>query len=239
MSNLEGRNVLVVGGSSGIGLELSRRLIEAGASVTIWSRGEPAGLDPGSYSYSSVDVLKPIEDQSPQSPDTLHGLAYCPGSITLGAFARLKEDQFIADYQLNLVGAVRVLQHRLRTLVSPGASVVMFSTVAVQTGFSFHASIAAAKGGVEGLVRSLAAEFAPKKMRFNAVAPSLTDTPLAGQLLSSEDRKSKSGARHPLGRVGAPADPASAALFLLSGESGWITGQVLPVDGGYSSVRLG
>ena len=238
MSDFSGRNVLVVGGSSGIGLALSKRLIAAGASLHLWSRSRPEDLDPGRYTYSPVDVLKPLAEQNPETPNALHGLAYCPGSITLASFQRLKEEQFLDDFQLNLLGAVRVLQHCLRSLVPQESSVVMFSTVAVQTGFQFHASIASAKGAVEGLVRSLAAEFAPKGVRFNAVAPSLTATPLAGSLLSTEDKRTKSGQRHPLGRIGKASDQASAAEYLLSSDSGWITGQVLRVDGGYSSVRL-
>jgi NAD(P)-dependent dehydrogenase (short-subunit alcohol dehydrogenase family) len=238
MSNFSGKNILIVGGSSGIGLELARRLIAKEAIVTIWSRSQPIELDSGSYSYSTVDVRRPINEQNPQSPESLHGLVYCPGSITLGAFSRLREEQFLADFELNLLGAVRVLQHCLRFFISSGASVVMFSTVAVRMGFSFHASIATAKGGVEALVRSLAAEFAPKRIRFNALAPSLTDTSLAGALLSTEDKRSKADQRHPLGRIGTPADLAASAEFLLSDDSSWITGQVLSVDGGYSSLRL-
>jgi 3-oxoacyl-[acyl-carrier protein] reductase len=238
MNDFSGRNILVVGGSSGIGLELTRRLIEGKAEVTVWSRTEPVGLKPPAYTHRAVDVGRPIADQDAQSPESLHGLIYCPGSITLGSFSRLTEDQFLADFQLNLLGAVRVLQHCLRSFDRDGASVVMFSTVAVQTGLAFHASIAAAKGAVEALVRSLAAEFAQKRIRFNAIALSLTDTPLAAALLSTEDKRAKADQRHPLGRVGTPSDPASAAEFLLSSDSSWITGQVLPVDGGFSSLRL-
>ncbi len=238
MSNFSGKNILIVGGSSGIGLELARRLILSKAHVTIWSRNRPTELDSKSYIYSTIDVRQPINGQNPQHPEKLHGLVYCPGSITLGAFSRLREEQFLADFELNLLGAVRVLQYCLRSFVTTGASVVMFSTVAVRMGFSFHTSIAAAKGGVEGLVRSLAAEFASKRFRFNAVAPSLTDTPLASALLSTEEKRSKADQRHPLGRIGKPADLAASAQFLLSDDSSWITGQVLSVDGGYSSLRL-
>jgi len=238
MKDFSGKNILVVGGSSGIGLELTRRLIAGKAAVAVWSRSEPAGLESGAYTHSALDVGKPIAEQDPRSPETLHGLAYCPGSITLGSFSRLGEEQFLADFQLNLLGAVRVLKHCLRFFDRDGASVVMFSTVAVQTGLAFHASIAAAKGAVEALVRSLAAEFAQKRLRFNAIALSLTDTPLASALLSTEDKRAKADQRHPLGRVGTPSDPAAVAEFLLSGDSSWITGQVIAVDGGFSSLRL-
>lgn len=238
MGRFTGKNILVVGGSSGIGLELARRLLAGGAGLTIWSRKEPVGLEHGSCTHSRVDVRRPIAEQAPLCPEILHGLAYCPGSITLGAFPRLTEEQFLADYDLNLMGAVRVLQLCLRRFDPAGAGVVLFSTVAVQTGFPFHASIAAAKGAVEALTRSLAAEFAPKAIRFNALAPSLTDTPLAAALLSTEERRSKAAERNSLGRLGAPADAAAAAEFLLSDEAAWITGQVLAVDGGDSRLRL-
>jgi NAD(P)-dependent dehydrogenase (short-subunit alcohol dehydrogenase family) len=118
-----------------------------------------------------------------------------------------------------------------------GAAIVLFSTVAVQTGLPFHASIASAKGAVEGLTRSLAAELAPK-IRVNAVAPSLTDTPLAAQLLSSDDKRSASAKRHPLKRIGTPEDIANTALFLLEDSSAWMTGQIIGVDGGLGTVLV-
>lgn len=238
MGTMSGRNFLVVGGSSGIGLDLVRRLIAGGAHPTIWSRRMPAGLEAGSYVHSALDVCRPIGEQNPGLPEPLHGLAYCPGSITLGSFSRLTEEQFRADYDLNLLGAVRVLQHCLRAFDKSGASVVLFSTVAARTGFAFHASIAAAKGAVEALARSLAAQYAAKRIRFNALAPSLTDTPLTAALLSTEDKRAKAGQRNPLGRVGTASDLAAAAEFLLSPDSGWITGQVLAVDGGDSALRI-
>ncbi|MGB5530148.1 MAG: SDR family oxidoreductase, partial [Ignavibacteriaceae bacterium] len=160
------------------------------------------------------------------------------GSINLKPFKSFKEQDYIDDFRINALGVVKVINHFLPNLKkSEKSSIVLFSTVAVQTGMPYHASIAMAKGAVEGLTRSLAAEFAPK-IRVNAIAPSLTDTPMASKLLSNEEKKEASAKRHPLGSVGKPDEIANAAYYLLSDESSWVTGQILHIDGGMSSMRL-
>jgi len=172
-------------------------------------------------------------------PDVLHGVAYCPGSINLKPFNRFTDDDFLAEYNLNVLGAIRTLRQTVNALKpAQGASVVLFSTVAAQTGMPFHASIASAKAAVEGLARSLAAEYAAANIRFNCIAPSLTDTPLAEKLLSTPEKREASAKRHPLNKVGSPADIAQAALYLLSPQSGWVTGQTLAIDGGMAKLRL-
>ncbi|MCU0354049.1 MAG: SDR family oxidoreductase [Cytophagales bacterium] len=232
--DFNGKNILIVGGTSGIGLALQQNLRQRGANVWVASRREPADGTP----HIPLDVTAPADGWAAALPDTLHGVAYCPGSINLKPFARLSEDDFNRDWQVNVMGAVRVLQAAVPALKkAQGASVVVFSTVAARTGLNFHASIAAAKGALEGLALSLAAEYAGSRIRFNAVAPSLTDTPLAGNLLSSPEKREASDKRHPLGRVGTAAELASLAAFLLSDQAGWITGQVLHADGGLSSLR--
>jgi 3-oxoacyl-[acyl-carrier protein] reductase len=160
-------------------------------------------------------------------------------SFVLKPFQRLASADFQRDFEINLLGAVKVIQGCLKRLKkSPtGASVILFSTVAVKVGMPFHASVASAKGAVEGLMKSLAAEFAPR-IRVNAIAPSLTDTPLAASLLSSDDRRKASADRHPLKRIGSPQEIAGLAQHLLSDEGSWITGQVFHVDGGMSSLRV-
>ena len=156
----------------------------------------------------------------------------------LKPFARLKPEDFIQDYQLQLIGAVRVIQACLPKLKnSPASSIVLFSTVAVQTGFSFHAVVSSSKGAVEGLTRSLAAELAPK-IRVNCIAPSITETRLASPLLNTQEKKEASAQRHPMKKIGAPEDLANLAAFLLSEKSKWITGQVIHADGGISSLRI-
>ncbi|MGB0522345.1 MAG: SDR family NAD(P)-dependent oxidoreductase [Flammeovirgaceae bacterium] len=235
MLNFTGKNILIVGASSGIGEELANLLIASGANVYSVSRKNPniAGVV-----HETLDVTNFDKTALNQLPDTLHGLAYCPGSITLKPFVRLKEDDFLSDFEINVLGAVRVIQAVLPKLKkAKGSQVVLFSTVATAVGMNFHASIAAAKGAVEGLAKSLAAEFAINKITVNAIAPSLTDTPLAASLLATDERRANSAKRHPLGRVGVAHDVASLAAYLLSGSAGWISGQTIGVDGGMSTIR--
>jgi 3-oxoacyl-[acyl-carrier protein] reductase len=237
MNSFSDRNFLIVGGSSGIGWATARALSAAGAAVTIWSRSRPESDEGFPFDYAAVDVTVPLEEQGISIPSSLDGLVYAPGNINLGSFRQLKPETYQADFDLNVVGAVRVLQATQAALVAgDGASVVMFSTVAVGVGMQFHASVAAAKGALEGLSRSLAAEYAAKRVRFNVVAPSLTDTPLAARLLSNEQKREASAQRHPLGRVGTADDIAAAALFLLDPANSWITGQTIGVDGGLSRI---
>ncbi|MFZ0727874.1 MAG: SDR family oxidoreductase [Desulfobacterales bacterium] len=231
------KNYIVVGGSSGIGFELTRRLVGEDRKVTVLSRsiGQLSGLSEARH--VPFDVTK-NEFPSDGLPDKLSGLAYCPGSIRLRPFARLTEEEFLEDYRINLLGAVAVIKGCLNSLkkADPTAAIVLFSTVAVGTGMPFHASIASAKGAVEGLTRSLAAELAPR-VRVNAIAPSLTDTPLAQDLLADEGKRAAAADRHPLKRTGTAVELAAMANFLLSDAAAWITGQVIAVDGGMSAVR--
>jgi 3-oxoacyl-[acyl-carrier protein] reductase len=229
-------NYLVIGGSSGIGLELAKKLLNQGHNVYAASRHK--GDMPNEAKFIELDVLENIESLKSALPEKIDGLAYCPGTINLKPFARLKEEDFLNDYKVNVLGAVKVIQSVFNNLKNAGnSSIVLFSTVAVQQGMGFHASIAAAKGAIEGLTKSLAAEFASIKIRVNAIAPSLTATPLASQLISTPERKEASDKRHPLGRIGTAEELADAAYFLISPQSSWITGQILGIDGGMSSIR--
>ncbi|HQX55628.1 MAG TPA: SDR family oxidoreductase [Pyrinomonadaceae bacterium] len=229
------KRYLVVGASKGIGNSLAKMLTADGNTVIAISRteGELAGME--GVDFQTYDVAS--DEPLPTIEGIIDGVVYCPGSINLRPFNRLTETDFVSDMQINLLGAVRVIQHYLPNLkISENGSIVLFSTVAVQTGMGFHASVSAAKGAVEGLTRALAAEFAPK-IRVNCIAPSLTDTPLAEKLLNTPEKRDASAARHPLKKVGTAADIAEMAAFLLSEKSAWITGQILHVDGGMGSVR--
>jgi NAD(P)-dependent dehydrogenase (short-subunit alcohol dehydrogenase family) len=234
---MDPQTYVIIGGSQGIGLEITRQLSAGGHRVVVGSRtaGELNGL--AGVTHIPVDVT--ANDLPAASiPKKVDGLVYCPGSINLRPFRSLKPEDFLADYQINLLGAVRSIQSCLKALkkADGSAAIVLFSTVAVQTGMPFHASIASAKGALEGLTRSLAAELAPK-IRVNAIAPSLTDTPLAASLLADEDKRMAAAHRHPLQRIGDPQEIAAAACYLLSAAGSWMTGQILHADGGMGAVR--
>ena len=227
------KNILIVGASSGIGKEIAKNLLSLGGyNLILASRTKPE-LE-GNYQFQELNVL---EDIALDLPEELHGLVYAPGSINLKPFHRLKEEDFLNDFQLNTLGAIKVIQYVLKSLKNAeNSSIVLFSTVAVGTGLSFHSSISSAKGALEGLGRALSAELAPS-IRVNMIAPSLTDTPLAERLLSSEDKRKANAERHPLKKVGTPEDMANAAKFLLTDDSAWMTGQTLTIDGGMSVIR--
>ena len=225
------KTFVVVGASSGIGHAIATSLLAQGNRVITISRSTP---DLTGNEHLQADVLG-TDLENISAPENINGLVYAPGSINLKPFRGLKISDFQADLNVNLLGAVNVLQWAQKSFAAD-ASVVLFSTVAVSQGMPFHASVAAAKGAVEGLVRSLAAEWAPK-VRVNAVAPSLTDTPLAERLLNNDAKREGAAKRHPLQRFGTAQDVANAALFLLGDESRWMTGQVLGVDGGISTLR--
>lgn len=229
------KNILLIGGSHGIGLEIVKKLQDS-CNLFVAARTDE-NLNTQNCTYISFDATQETLSTS-DLPDQLDGFVYCPGSINLKPFPMLSTQTFEEDMKLNFFGAVDSMHTILPLLKkSDQASVLFFSTVAVKVGMPFHTSVAAAKGAIEGFAKSLAAEFAPK-IRVNVIAPSLTDTPLAKRLLGNEKKKEKMNERHPLKRVGETEDISNLAEFLLSDKSSWMTGQVLGLDGGMSTLNV-
>ena len=234
------KTYVIAGGSKGIGRSLVHLLRQEDTSIHVYSRTSEDLPTDQRLIHHSTDFSEPTVQLS-DLPDQIHGAAYCPGSINLRSFRSLKTDDFQRDLDLNLLGAIRFLQACMTGLKKGSdphpSSVVLFSTIAVQKGLPMHASVAAAKGAIEGLARSLAAEWAPK-IRVNCVAPALTQTPLAERFFNTPEKAQGMAEKYPLKRTGLSEDVAAAAAFLLNEKNSWITGQVMGVDGGLSSLSL-
>jgi NAD(P)-dependent dehydrogenase (short-subunit alcohol dehydrogenase family) len=229
------KTFLIVGGTSGIGLETTK-LLSQNNRVIVISRDKKNIDGWSNVEFYPADVTKTMDDL-PNIDGEINGIVYCPGTINLKPIKSLKIEDFQNDFEVNVLGAVKVINKYFANLKSAeNASIVLFSTVAVQTGMQYHASIASAKGAIEGLTRSLAAEFAPS-IRVNCIAPSITNTPLAEKLLNNEAKLKASEDRHPLKRIGNAKEISELVSFLLSENSGFITGQIIKADGGISSVK--
>lgn len=230
------KNILVIGGSSGVGAATVELLQKNNYLVySTYNQNEPVASNLNT-SFHHIDVHETELDFS-FLPETIDGLVYCPGSINLKPFARIKPEAFLQDLELQVVGAIKVIQASLvKIKAAESSSIVLFSSVAAQFGFNFHSQVSVSKGAIEGLTKALSAELSPR-VRVNSIAPSLLDTPLASKLLSSVEKRKANSERHPLKRIGNADDIAQMVEFLLSEKSSWITGQVLAVDGGVSRLR--
>lgn len=231
------KNIVIIGCGQGIGFAAAKILSENYNVIGI-SKTENPEVENLDIEFHPMDILTGNLDEI-NFPDVIDGLVYAPGSINLKTFNRLSVDDFQNDFEINVLGAVKTIQKLLPNLKkSESASIVLFSSVAAKLGMPFHASISASKSAVEGLTKSLAAELSAQKIRVNAIAPSLTDTNLASQLLSTPEKREASGKRHPLQRVGNADEIGKMVEFLLSENSAWITGQIIGIDGGIGSVKL-
>ncbi len=225
------KTILVVGGSRGIGKAIVEELKE-NQKIINFSRSE--GVSHPNVTNHTIDATS---SDLPELGDEINGLVYCPGSINLKPINRLSLDDFRSDFEINVIGAVRIIQHYIKQLRNSDSSVVLFSTVATKLGMPFHASVASSKSAVEGLTKSLAGEFATK-VRFNCIAPTVTDTSLAEKLLRNDKQKENMENRHPLKKYLQAEEVASLASYLLSDKSKAISGQVFPIDAGIVSLKL-
>nr|WP_210285879.1 SDR family oxidoreductase [Aureimonas jatrophae] len=235
---------IVIGAHGGIGEATARRLAAAGHDLVLVGRDGGAVSALASELGNAEPVLGDSEDGDPyadlgeKAGPRLDGLVYAAGTITLKPFPKVTPDDALRDFRINALGAMIAVQRCLPALTAAenGASVVLYSTVAVAQGFASHASIAMAKGAVQALALSLAAELAPK-VRVNAIAPSLTLSPLGRSVAGNERIEDALAKLHPIPRLGEPDEIAALTTFLLSADAGWITGQVFGVDGGRSTLR--
>jgi NAD(P)-dependent dehydrogenase (short-subunit alcohol dehydrogenase family) len=230
-------NYLIIGASSGIGKALAFRLADAGHQIYGTFNTNEIHTEHPLIKYFRFNVLDE-KISFDFLPETLAGVIYCPGSINLRPFERIRPIDFTNDFNLQVVGAIKTIQTVVSKLKNTeNAAIVLFSSVAVLTGLPFHSQVSASKGAIEGLTKALAAEYAPK-IRVNCIAPSLTDTPLAASFINSEQKKDASAQRHPLKRIGTPEDIVNMIEFLLSNKASWITGQIMHVDGGFSTIKI-
>ena len=235
--------VVILGANGGIGEALARRMAERGVELFLTARdadsladlAESTGARTASLDVTDPDAIAEVLGQA-DTGDGIAGLAYCVGSIVLKPIKSATAADYLDTFRLNTLGAVLSVKALDGGLKKAGGSVVLFSTVAVQQGFSNHTVISTAKAGVEGLTRSLAAELAPE-VRVNGIAPSITETGIASTLLSSDQMAKGLANMHPRGRYGQPEDVAAMAAMLLGGDADWITGQIFAVDGGRGALR--
>lgn len=218
--------ILLVGASSDISKSLQNNFSSNYEFISLSSNSD----------FSSIDNFNILDPATFLEIDSIDGIVYFPGSINLKPFKRLSMDEFKKDYDINVLGLLNILKF-YQSKLTIGASVVFISSVAASVGMPFHSSISMCKSSIEALARSLAAEWAPK-VRVNCVAPSLVNTKLSERFFRNEKQQEQMNSRHPLNKTGNPEDISNAIEFLLSKKSSWVTGQILNIDGGISSLKI-
>ena len=232
---------VILGATGSIGSSLAKKLVESNQQVHLVGRDEPSLSSLASELNSTFTVCDVLEENFSDKilqdigETAVDGLAFCVGSIDLKPLKLTKKSDFMQSFNLNLISATEAIKALAENLKKNKGSIVLFSTVAVRQGFPNHAIVSSAKGAIEGLTLSLAAEFAPN-IRVNCIAPSLTNSKISNNLIKNEKIAESIAKMHPMKRIGEGSDSSSIAKFLLSQESSWITGQVIGVDGGRSSV---
>ena len=236
------KKIFVFGGTGSIGKSLSIKLKEEGYDPIIVARNEADLKDISekiNCEYKVCDILdfQRVKQISDEYNDQISGIAYCVGSINLKPLKMAKDEDFINAFKINTLGAINVIKFNQETLAKNKGSVLLFSTIAVKQGFTNHTIVSTAKGAIEGLTLSLAAEFAPK-IKVNCIAPSLTDAKMTQKLINNETIKKAIENMHPLPKIGSGEDFSDIGSFLLSDKNNWITGQIFHIDGGRSSLRI-
>ena len=227
------KNIVVIGGSKGIGKEIVNSQLEKGNKCYNFSRTE-SGFDKQNLIEVKVDILS---DDLPEI-ENIDSVIYCPGSINLKPILQLKEEDFINDFNINVLGAIKTVKTYLNNLKKgDDPSLIFFSTVAVGQGMPFHSSVSVAKAGIEGLTKSLAAELAPT-VRVNCIAPTITRTDMAQRILRNEKIEENIANKHPLKKICEAKDISVMADFLISTNAKNITGQIMRVDGGMSTLKI-
>ncbi len=236
------KKILIFGGSGSIGRALAIKLKEINYSPIILSRNENELKNISEEikcEYRVCDVLNNdrLKEISEEFKDNIFGVAYCVGSINLKPLKITKDEDFIDSFKVNTLGAINVIKLNQDSLAKNNGSILLYSTIAVKQGFTNHTIVSTAKGAIEGLTLSLAAEFAPK-IRVNCIAPSLTEAKMTQKLISNQTIKKAIENMHPLPKIGAGEDFSDIGSFLLSNKNSWITGQIFHIDGGRSTLRI-
>ena len=239
---MNNKKIFVFGGTGSIGKSLSIKLKEEGYDPIIVARNEADLKDISekiNCEYKVCDILdfQRIKEISDEYKDQISGIAYCVGSINLKPLKMAKDEDFINAFKINTLGAINAIKFNQETLAKNKGSVLLFSTIAVKQGFTNHTIVSTAKGAIEGLTLSLAAEFAPN-IKVNCIAPSLTDAKMTQKLINNEAIKKAIENMHPLPKIGSGEDFSDIGSFLLSDKNNWITGQIFHIDGGRSSLRI-